>query len=256
MDYKNKYLKYKSKYLSLKKYSAGFLPDWFILYMNEAKKIQDIALHIDRANNNFLITGSNAIIFYIYEILTHHIDLMNNDDKDYLLSLIVRFQKPDDLDIKYKDTGMKLFHDAIETITDNYRRMNPPPPPKPLVMGKFNLSLVIPSDSRLEDIEKCPIYIEIDAFRCCTPSIGDDAMFKKLSYKESIFSKVDFDRLKIDHIHYSNIYGANILGIHDLFTLYKTHETESDKIKIDILDFIICLINDFPDIKNKFYGIL
>ena len=171
MDYKNKYLKYKSKYLLLKKYSGGFLPDWFLFYMNEAKKIQGIALDIDRNNNNFLITGSNAIIFYLYEIFTFHQDLMTKDDKDYLLSLISSFVKPDDLDIKYKDNHMKLFHDEIGRITDEHRRLNPPPPP---VMGKFSLRLDIPADSRSEDIERCPIYIEIDAFRCCTPSIGDD----------------------------------------------------------------------------------
>jgi len=247
MDYKNKYLKYKYKYINLKKYSAGFLPDWFHFYMNEARKIQTIALHIDKNNNNFLITGSNAIIFYINEILNVDHALMSKHDCDYLNLLILKFKKPDDLDIKYKDNGMKLFHEAIENITDDYRRENPLP---------VSLKLDIPTDSRLEDIEKCPLFIQIDAFRCCTPSIGDDAMFKKIPSIPSIFSKIDFDRLKIDPIHFSNINNTNILGIYDLLALYKMHETPDDKIKINILEFIICLIEKNPDILHKYMGSL
>ena len=67
MDYVKKYKMYKEKYIQLKKLIGGNIPDWFNLYITEVRRIQRIALDIDKNHHNFLVAGSNAVIFYLNE---------------------------------------------------------------------------------------------------------------------------------------------------------------------------------------------
>ena len=252
MNYIIKYKKYKEKYIQLKKLIGGNIPDWFNLYITEVRRIQRIALDIDKNHHNFLVAGSNAVIFYLNELLTIDSKILSAEDRTELLRIASIINRPNDLDFKYKNNGTQLFNEKIDEVKTAYEAAHPAPAAAP---GKFSFKLEIPDIN----VETCPTYIDIEAFRACLPAIGEDAMFKKVSGKDNIFGGIDFDRLKWAVLRGSTINESLILGLDDLIRLYTVNRTHEDDLKITALELIHKCINiaGVPiEITSKYTGIL
>jgi len=240
MNYLQKYLKYKSKYLQLKQIT------WWNLVINEAKRLQKIALTMDNNHHDFFISGSNAVVIFINELLTVDKHLLNEDNKVKLMDLIQKMQKPDDLDFKYKDVHMPLFHAEVEKVIDANQ-------PK-LIQQVKPLSLMLSLDSINENIDNCPQYIDIDAFRACLTGIGLDAIFEKRKDADSIFSKIDFDRYRRRVFKITTISDIKIMGLDDLIQIYEDNKGPNDEIKIEALKFIKSCIEKNNEILAKYIG--
>jgi hypothetical protein len=252
MDYVKKYKKYKEKYFQLKILIGGNIPDWFNQYIAEVQKIQRIALDIDKNHHNFLVAGSNAVIFYLNELITVDSKILSVENRTELLRIASIINKPNDLDFKYKNNGTPLFHQKIDEVKTAYEAAHPAPAAAP---GKFSFKLEIPDIN----VETCPTYIDIEAFRACLPAIGEDAMFKKVSGKHNIFGGIDFDRLKWEALRGSTINDTLILGLDDLIKLYTINRTHEDDLKMAALDLIHKCVNTAGvpiEIIAKYTGLL
>jgi hypothetical protein len=251
MEYENKYLKYKQKYIDLKnqlsfvqndsfkqkyidlknKLKGGALPPWWDIIISEATKLLLIAQSLEK-NHIFFITGSTAIIFYLDLLLKTKHELLPTIVSE-LNEIISSISKPDDLDLFYgSNGGINLFYDIVQSV---------PPPPAPT--GKFSLSLFVPTFDL--DINSCPHFIDIGVFRECIENIESNAAkFEKRIGKDHIFSKIDINRLKYSGkespYNTVNINGANILALDKLINLYirTSEENEVTRNKIKILNFI------------------
>jgi hypothetical protein len=105
IDYKNKALKYKIKYLELKKQFAklniegGMIPDWYVQFKNELSNIYSL---VNSRYGDVVLTGSASITYLLGELGMD--DELNNF-------------KPNDLDFFYKS---KYWKPNPETI-GNYK---------------------------------------------------------------------------------------------------------------------------------------
>ena len=83
--------------------------EWWNTTINETKKILKIATALDDNEHTFFISGSNAVIFFLNELLTTDNNLLNQEQKNNLTNIIQKIKKPNDLDIKYKDIDWHII---------------------------------------------------------------------------------------------------------------------------------------------------
>jgi hypothetical protein len=88
--------------------------------LNQLKKILKIATALDDNEHTFFISGSNAVIFFLNELLTTDNNLLNQEQKNNLNDITQKIKKPNDLDIKYKDIDFPLFFKTAERIRDKF----------------------------------------------------------------------------------------------------------------------------------------
>lgn len=219
--------------------------EWWNTTINETKKILKIATALDDNEHTFFISGSNAVIFFLNELLTTDNNLLNQEQKNNLTNIIQKIKKPNDLDIKYKDIDFPLFFKTSERIRDNI--------PNNLDLSTCN-NLSLSLSSIYENIDTCTQYIDIDAFRASLTQIGSDAMFQKRKDGVSIFSNIDFDRYRRRGFKIATINDIKIMGLNDLIEVYEDNKGDLDEVKIEALKFIQSCIENNYDIMIKFIG--
>ena len=219
--------------------------EWWNTTINETKKILKIATALDDNEHTFFISGSNAVIFFLNELLTTDNNLLNQEQKNNLTNIIQKIKKPNDLDIKYKDIDFPLFFKTSERIRDNI--------PNNLDLSTCN-NLSLSLSSIYENIDTCTQYIDIDAFRASLTQIGSDAMFQKRKDGVSIFSNIDFDRYRRRGFKIATIDDIKIMGLNDLIEVYEDNKGELDEVKIEALKFIQSCIENNYDISIKYIG--
>jgi hypothetical protein len=217
--------------------------EWWNRTINETMKILKIATALDDNEHTFFISGSNAVIFFINELLTTDNNLLNQEQKNNLINITEKIKKPNDLDIKYKDIDFPLFFKTSERIRDKI--------PNNLSTSN-NLSLSL--SSIYENIDTCTQYIDIDAFRASLSQIGSDAMFQKRKDGVSIFSNIDFDRYRKRGFKIATINDIKIMGLIDLIEIYEDNKGELDEIKIEALKFIQSCIENNYEFMTKYIG--
>jgi hypothetical protein len=219
--------------------------EWWNRTINETMKILKIATALDDNEHTFFISGSNAVIFFINELLTTDNNLLNQEQKNNLINITEKIKKPNDLDIKYKDIDFPLFFKTSERIRDKI--------PNILSISTCNnLSLSLSSIN--ENIDTCTQYIDIDAFRASLTQIGSDAMFQKRKDGVSIFSNIDFDRYRKRGFKIATINDIKIMGLIDLIEIYEDNKGELDEIKIEALKFIQSCIENNYEFMTKYIG--
>ena len=219
--------------------------EWWNKTIIETKKILKIATALDDNEHTFFISGSNAVIFFLNELLTTDNNLLNQEQKNNLTNIIQKIKKPNDLDIKYKDIDFPLFFKTSERIRDNI--------PNNLDLSTCN-NLSLSLSSIYENIDTCTQYIDIDAFRASLTQIGSDAMFQKRKDGVSIFSNIDFDRYRRRGFKIATINDIKIMGLNDLIEVYEDNKGDLDEVKIEALKFIQSCIENNYDIMIKFIG--
>ena len=217
--------------------------EWWNKTIIETKKILKIATALDDNEHTFFISGSNAVIFFLNELLTTDNNLLNQEQKNNLTNIIQKIKKPNDLDIKYKDIDFPLFFKTSERIRDKI-------PNSLSTCNNLSLSL----SSIYENIDTCTQYIDIDAFRASLTQIGSDAMFQKRKDGVSIFSNIDFDRYRRRGFKIATINDIKIMGLNDLIEVYEDNKGDLDEVKIEALKFIQSCIENNYDIMIKFIG--
>ena len=219
--------------------------EWWNTTINETKKILKIATALDDNEHTFFISGSNAVIFFLNELLTTDNNLLNQEQKNNLNDITQKIKKSNDLDIKYKDIDFPLFFKTSERIRDNI--------PNNLDLSTCN-NLSLSLSSIYENIDTCTQYIDIDAFRASLTQIGSDAMFQKRKDGVSIFSNIDFDRYRRRGFKIATINDIKIMGLNDLIEVYEDNKGDLDEVKIEALKFIQSCIENNYDIMIKFIG--
>lgn len=219
--------------------------EWWNKTINETKKILKIATALDDNEHNFFISGSNAVIFFINELLTTDNNLLNQEQKNNLINITQKIKKPNDLDIKYKDIDFPLFFKTAERIRDKI--------PNNLSLSTCN-NLSLSLSSIYENIDTCTQYIDIDAFRASLTQIGSDAMFQKRKDGVSIFSNIDFDRYRRRGFKIATIDDIKIMGLNDLIEVYEDNKGDLDEIKIEALKFILSCIENNYELMTKYIG--
>jgi len=217
--------------------------EWWNKTINETKKILKISKALDDNEHTFFISGSNAVIFFINELLTTDNNLLNQEQKNNLINLTQKIKKPNDLDLKYKDIDFPLFFKTAERIRDKIPNN---------LSNSNNLSLSL--SSIYENIDTCTHYIDIDAFRATLTQIGSDAMFQKRKDGVSIFSNIDFDRYRRRGFKIATIDYIKIMGLNDLIEVYEDNKGELDEIKIEALKFILSCIENNYELMTKYIG--
>jgi len=217
--------------------------EWWNKTINETKKILKISKALDDNEHTFFISGSNAVIFFINELLTTDNNLLNQEQKNNLINLTQKIKKPNDLDLKYKDIDFPLFFKTAERIRDKIPNN---------LSNSNNLSLSL--SSIYENIDTCTHYIDIDAFRATLTQIGSDAMFQKRKDGVSIFSNIDFDRYRRRGFKIATIDDIKIMGLNDLIEVYEDNKGELDEIKIEALKFILSCIENNYELMTKYIG--
>jgi hypothetical protein len=218
---------------------------WWNRTINETIKILKIATALDDNEHTFFISGSNAVIFFINELLTTDNNLLNLEQKNNLINITEKIEKPNDLDLKYKDIDFPLFFKTSERIRDKI--------PNNLGLSTCN-NLSLSLSSIYENIDTCTHYIDIDAFRASLTQIGSDAMFQKRKDGVSIFSNIDFDRYRKRGFKIATINNIKIMGLNDLIEVYEDNKGDLDEIKIEALKFIKSCIENNYDITIKYIG--
>ena len=220
--------------------------EWWNKTIYETKKILKIATALDDNEHTFFISGSNAVIFFINELLTTDNNLLNQEQKNKLINITEKIKKPNDLDIKYKDIDFPLFFKTAERIRDKISN-------NLSLSTSNNLSLSL--SSIYENIDTCTHYIDIDAFRATLTQISSDAMFQKRKDGVSIFSNIDFDRYRRRGFKIATIDDIKIMGLNDLIEIYEDNKGELDEIKIEALKFIQSCIENNYELMTKYIGI-
>ena len=219
--------------------------EWWNKTIYETKKILKIATALDDNEHTFFISGSNAVIFFINELLTTDNNLLNQEQKNKLINITEKIKNPNDLDIKYKDIDFPLFFKTSERIRDKISN-------NLSLSSSNNLSLSL--SSIYENIDTCTQYIDIDAFRASLTQIGSDAMFQKRKDGKSIFSNIDFDRYRKRGFKIATIDNIKIMGLNDLIEVYEDNKGDLDEVKIEALKFIQSCIENNYELMTKYIG--
>jgi hypothetical protein len=219
--------------------------EWWNTTINETLKILKNATALDDNEHTFFISGSNAVIFFINELLTTDYHLLNQEQQNNLINITQKIKKPNDLDIKYKDIDFPLFFKTSTRIKDKI--------PANLSLSTCN-NLSLSLSSIYEDIDTCTHYIDIDAFRASLTQIGSDAMFKKRKDGKSIFSNIDFDRYRKKGFKIATINNIKIMGLDDLIEVYEDNKGPLDEVKIEALKIIKYCIENNYELMTKYIG--
>lgn len=227
--------------------------EWWNTTINETLKILKNATALDDNEHTFFISGSNALIFFINELLTTDCHLLNKEQQNNLINITQKIKKPNDLDIKYKDIDFPLFFKTSARIKDkNSANLSLSTCNNLSLSSCNNLSLSL--SSIYEDIDTCTHYIDIDAFRASLTQIGSDAMFKKRKDGKSIFSNIDFDRYRKKGFKIATINNIKIMGLDDLIEVYKDNKGSLDEVKIEALKIIKSCIENNYELMTKYIG--
>jgi hypothetical protein len=145
-------------------------------------------------------------------------DLIQNvtEDRKEGQTLFASLKKPDDLDFKYRGPG-RLFYDHI-----------------------------------VRNEHTC-VYLA--GFRCC--DLCDSPIFDPLPGTVTQFSKLEFhmpSHFRRMRIHRSQVSGVELLGIKELYDLYLRHEVAENAPKISALQYIMRMVEKYPEIAEKYYG--
>lgn len=219
---------------------------WMEPYLSTALNYQQLSTELDQSNHYFIISGSTAILFHINELLTEDFHKLTPVDQELLTSLQSQIHKPNDLDFKYIEDPNSMFENAV------IRKTSP--------TQLHSLTILT---NTTNNIHTCPSYVNLGAYRACTPMEKDISFHPIEKDAMYLFDSIDFTQIrpprrqrKESDMFVVKLYNdqVDVMGLQNLIRMYEQNYRQSNNAKEAILKSLFDIVSKYPDLLAKYNG--